>query len=252
LQAAQKEEKTKVLILCGKETDTQKRMVQALKAYGSGVRSFKASFKEILNKKKDIAKLKQDIKECDILVLDSFQEQLPLLLKEDKDFRQDIKDFFQRGGVMLSLLSWVYSDGFVKFCEEEKIWFPDYNEIKLYTKYRRAFPSNFFMANEKISHPLLLNPNKLKGVMGYQNFGYMFPKGKDFYALAIRENNSKSTGLTLQEGINGNGAIIFSCLYEFISRGKKTLRDPKDPLAKHSMLFIENLIDYAQKRKVIK
>lgn len=153
---------------------------------------------------------------------------------------------------MLLLISWVYCDGFVKFCNEEKMWHPDYDMIKLYTKYRMAFPSDFFVANEKISHPLLLKPNKLSGVMGFQNFGYVLPEGKNFFALAVRENNSKSVGVSLQEGINGNGAAIFSCLYEFIGTGKKTMRDPKDPLAKHSMLFLENLVDYAKKRKLEK
>ncbi|OGV51825.1 MAG: hypothetical protein A2017_18970 [Lentisphaerae bacterium GWF2_44_16] len=235
-----------VVIFSSKET---LKMEQVFKSFGANVYVFKSSFKEILADKKDINELADKIAQADIMVLYN-QEEFGFLAKSNIKFKESIIQFFNSGGILIALIQWISSSDFADFCKKENLWYPAYEQIKAYSNYRIAFPSQLYIANEKISHPILEKPNKISGVVGYQNFGYLKPEGEDFYPLAICQNNSNCVGVMLQKNVIKNGFVIFSCLYEFIGDGKKTMKYPNEPLPRHSMLIIENIVDWASRKKL--
>jgi hypothetical protein len=65
--------------------------------------------------------------------------------------------------------------------------------------------------------------------------------------LIVSKNHTGAVGVTLQEGVLGHGSVLFSCLYLFMDvSGKKTMKFEGEPMARHSIEFLENLVYYAR------
>lgn len=203
----------------------------------------------------DVARLEKEggLKEAaaslpaaDLLILGRRVQEKPAVgrLFASREWRAALKGFLESGGVMFSLVAWVYSDAWTKFFSPADIWYPEHARIKPYQRYREAFPGGPFRPNGKLTHPLLSRPHKLSGIFGYQNFGYLLPERKEAHGLIVREGNSRCVGVSLQESVLGKGTVIFSNLFLFMSDGGKMAKHPGEPLAHHSVLFLENLATY--------
>ena len=242
-------QQTKALIFTGRDDKNTKKIAQVLKSYNCEVDTLQCSYKEVLTKSPKISELIEYVKNADIIILHRNQEPFGYLAEKDQKFRDALKTFYSSGGVMLSLVKWVFSQDFKNYCRKSNIWYPDYDQIKAYAKHRSAYAWKFYKINSQISHPLLEKPNKLSGLVGLDNFGYALPKDTKLIALAVRTNNPKSVGVVLQENVMGKGTFISSCLYGFIGVGKKLPKDDNDPLAKHSMFFLKNIVEFSKSQK---
>ena len=239
----------KALIFTGRHDKNTKKIAQVLKSYNCEVDTLQCSYKEVLANSPKVSELIEYVKNADIIISHRNQEQFGLLAERNQEFSKALKTFFSSGGVMLSLVKWIFSQDFKTYCRKSNIWYPDYDQIKAYAKHRSFYPWKFYKINNKISHPIIEKPHKLSGDVGLDQFGYALPKDKKLIALAVRSNNPKSVGVVLQENVMGKGTVIYSCLYEFIGVGKKLPRDDNDPLAKHSMLFLKNMVEFSKNQK---
>jgi hypothetical protein len=239
----------KALIFTGRHDKNTKKIAQVLKGYNCKVDTLQCSYKDVLAKSPKVSELIEYVKSADIIILHRNQEQFGYLAEKNQEFSQALNTFFSSGGVMLSLLKWIFSQDFKNYCNKSNIWYPDYNQIKAYAKHRSAYPWKFYKINNKISHPMLKKPHKLSGLVGLDNFGYALPKDKKLTAIAVRTNNPQSVGVVLQDNIMGNGTVISSCLYGFMGVGKKLPQNDNDPLAKHSMLFLKNMVEFSKNKK---
>ena len=238
----------RAIFVLAKMRPVHRGMMEVLKRRGLDVATFELAR---LQTEAERTKLAKSLDSAALLVLGKDIQEKPAIgrLFASRDWRTRLRGFLQSGGVVFSLVAWVYSDAWTGFFREAGVWYPDLAPIKPFLKYRQVFPSGGFRPSPAAPHRLLTHPHRLTGIFGYQNFGYSIPARKDLHGIIVRADNSKCVGVSLQEGVQGKGAVIFTNLFLFMADNKEGTGPQKAPLARHSSHFLENLAAYARDRR---
>jgi len=244
----EREQRDRAVFVLSKIRPVHRGMAEVLKRQGLEVAAFELPQLQTEVERKQLA---NSLDGAALLVLGKDTQEKPAigLLFASQDWRTQLKAFLRSGGVVFSLVAWVYSDAWTGFFRDADIWYPDLAPIKPFMKHRQVFPSGAFKPNPGASNRLLVRPHGLTGIFGYQNFGYSIPVRKDLHSIIVRGDNSKCVGVSLQENVQGKGAVIFTNLFLFMAENKEGTKHQEDPLARHSVLFLENLAAYARDRR---
>lgn len=159
-----------------------------------------------------------------------------------------VKRFISSGGSIFFFWPYIWAGDWKDFFKENGIWFSPLDRIKPYLPHQIAFTQNWYVPNKKIKHLLLEKPNVLENQLGTQSFGLPVPQREDMIRLIVSKENTADVGVSLQEKVLGRGNVFFSALYQFmiIKAASGFVKNPEDPMAEHSVQFLQNLVYYVR------